>query len=116
MDWSRIQGTDGQILTGVIEGDTLNPRAALGSDETAGDPVPLDQATLLAPTVPGKFIGLWNNFHAAATRNKLDIPEHPLWFLKPVTSLAGPDATVQIPADVGRVIFEGELGIVIGQE
>ncbi len=116
MDWARIQGTDGQILTGVISDGVFLPRKELGSDEGAGDPVPLDQERLLAPTVPGKFIGLWNNYHAAAARNKLDIPEHPLWFLKPVTSLAGPDATVQIPADVDRVIFEGELGIVIGQE
>jgi 2-keto-4-pentenoate hydratase/2-oxohepta-3-ene-1,7-dioic acid hydratase in catechol pathway len=65
--------------------------------------------------VPGKFIGLWNNFKAAAERNGLDTPAHPLYFLKPASSLAGPGATVSLPADIGRVLFEGELGIVIGK-
>lgn len=70
---------------------------------------------MLPPCVPGKFIGLWNNFHAAAERNGQSIPAHPLFFLKPLSSLAGPGASVTLPADIGRVIYEGELGIVIGQ-
>ncbi|MEL7180733.1 MAG: fumarylacetoacetate hydrolase family protein [Pseudomonadota bacterium] len=115
MAWARIKTADGQILTGVIKDGMLHPRVALGSDEAAGDPLPLDSGTLLSPCVPGKFIGLWNNFYAAAERNKLDIPQHPLFFLKPLSSLAGPGAMVTLPADIGRVIYEGELGIVIGK-
>lgn len=115
MEWARIKTADDQILTGVIADGKLHPRASLGSDEAAADPVALEGTTMLPPCVPGKFIGLWNNFHAAAERNKLDIPEHPLFFLKPLSSLAGPGATVTLPADIGRVIYEGELGVVIGQ-
>lgn len=115
MEWARIETVDGQIRTGVIKDGALHPRAALGSDESAGDPVALEDATLLPPCVPGKFFGLWNNFHAAAEKNNLTIPDHPLYFLKSDTSLAGPGATVTIPDGIGRVIFEGELGIVIGQ-
>lgn len=115
MQWARIKTADGHVMTGVIEQDMLHPRQSLGSEEAAGDPVRLDTATLLPPCVPGKFIGLWNNFHAAAERNGQSIPEHPLFFLKPLSSLAGPGATVTLPADIGRVIYEGELGIVIGQ-
>ena len=115
MEWARIEITNGQILIGVIDNGMLHPRTSLGSDEAAGDPVDLESATLLPPCVPGKFIGLWNNFHAAAERNGQSIPEHPLFFLKPLSSLAGPGATVTLPAEIGRVIYEGELGIVIGK-
>ncbi len=115
MEWARIRSDDGQIITGVIEGDMLHPRAALGAEESAGDPVPLSGSTMLPPCIPGKFIGLWNNFKAAAERNGWDTPEHPLYFLKPLSSLAGPGATVTLPPDLGRVLFEGELGIVIGK-
>ncbi|MCK0097582.1 fumarylacetoacetate hydrolase family protein [Yoonia sp. F2084L] len=115
MEWARIETAGGDVITGVIKDDMLHPRISLGSDTAAGDPVALAGATFLPPCVPGKFIGLWNNFHAAAERNGQSIPEHPLFFLKPLSSLAGPGATVNLPADIGRVVYEGELGIVIGR-
>ena len=115
MHWARLRTEDGTDLVGVIDGDTLAPRTALGADTPAGDPVPLASGTLLPPVVPGKFIGLWNNFHAAAEKNGWAIPEHPLYFLKPLSSLAGPGATVTMPSAARRVIFEGELGVVIGK-
>ena len=114
MSWARINTADGQILTGEIKDGMLHPRVALGSDEATGEPVALDSGTLLPPCVPGKFIGLWNNFLAAAERYKLDIPQLPRFFLKPLSSLAGPGAMVTLPVDIGRVVYEGELGIVIG--
>ncbi|WP_108816142.1 fumarylacetoacetate hydrolase family protein [Loktanella sp. Alg231-35] len=115
MEWARIKTADGQVLTGIVADGLLHPRSAFGSDQDAGLPVALDRATMLPPCIPGKFIGLWNNFHAAATQNGLTPPEHPLFFLKPLSSLAGPGSTVTLPPDIGRVIYEGELGIVIGQ-
>ena len=114
MHWARLRCADGRIVTGIVEGDRLLPRAALGSDSPDGAPVALADGTLLPPCVPGKFIGLWNNFHAAAERNGWARPEHPLYFLKPATALAGPGAMVEMPEGAGRVLFEGELGIVIG--
>lgn len=115
MQWARIKTPKGEIATGVIEEGFLHPRTALGSDSAAGAPIALEGSTFLAPVVPGKFIGLWNNFHAAAERNGWTPPEHPLYFFKAKTSLAGPGSEVTIPAEVGRVLFEGELGIVIGK-
>ena len=115
MKWARAKQADGTIITGVVTGAHLEPRAALGSDDAIGATVPLADLTLLAPVVPGKFIGLWNNFHAAAERNGWTPPEHPLYFFKADTSITGPDTEVAIPTGVGRVLFEGELGIVIGK-
>ncbi|NKX43816.1 fumarylacetoacetate hydrolase family protein [Roseicyclus persicicus] len=112
--WARGTTPEGATITGVIEGDHLHPRARLGADAAAGAPVPLSDVTLLPPVAPGKFIGLWNNFRAAADKAGNAYPTHPLWFLKADTSLAGPGATVTLPESAGRVVFEGELGIVIG--
>jgi 2-keto-4-pentenoate hydratase/2-oxohepta-3-ene-1,7-dioic acid hydratase in catechol pathway len=115
MTWARGRTSTGEIVTGVIEGDALHPRAALGADEATGEAIALSDLTLLPPVVPGKFIGLWNNYKAAAEKGGNEHPTHPLWFLKADTSLAGPGAEVALPEGAGRVVFEGELGIVIGQ-
>lgn len=115
MNWARIETSDGRILSGMVDGDVLLPRPGLDSEATSGPPEPLTGSRRLAPCVPGKFIGLWNNFHAAAARSGWTPPQHPLYFLKPVTSLSGDGATVRIPPDVGRVVFEGELGIVLAR-
>lgn len=115
MKWARGTGADGTELTGVIADDLFHPRSALGSDTAAGEPVPLSDITLRPPVVPGKFIGLWNNFKAAAEKGGHDNPTHPLYFFKADTALAGPGSQVELPISAGRVVFEGELGIVIGK-
>lgn len=115
MTWARGGRADGSVLTGLVIDGMLHPRDGLGSAATAGAPVPLADLAPLPPVVPGKFIGLWNNYKAAAEKGGQAHPTHPLWFLKADTSLAGPEAEVTLPDSAGRVIFEGELGIVIGQ-
>ncbi|WP_113913496.1 fumarylacetoacetate hydrolase family protein [Roseovarius dicentrarchi] len=115
MKWARAIRGDGTEVTGVIAGDMLHPRAALGSDSATGEGIPLGDLTLVAPVVPGKFIGLWNNFRAAAEKGGMEHPAHPLYFFKADTSLSGPGAEIVLPAAAGRVVFEGELGIVIGK-
>lgn len=115
MKWARGTTSDGMEVTGIIADDILHPRAALGSDISTGDVIPLADITLLAPVAPGKFIGLWNNFKAAAEKGGMEHPGHPLYFFKADTSLCGPGAMVELPSSAGRVVFEGELGIVIGK-
>lgn len=115
MKWAQGKTDAGNTMWGIIEGESFHPRAALGSEVSAGAPMPLAGVTLLPPVPRGKFIGLWNNFKAAAEKNGLETPAHPLYFFKADTSLAGPGAEVEIPQAAGRVVFEGELGIVIGK-
>jgi 2-keto-4-pentenoate hydratase/2-oxohepta-3-ene-1,7-dioic acid hydratase in catechol pathway len=114
MAWARIRTADGSIVMGMLDGDTLHPMAGLGDTSPSGAPIRLKGASLLAPCAPTKFIGLWNNYHASAARNGWAIPTHPLYFLKPASSITGDGATVVLPQSAGRVVFEGELGIVIG--
>lgn len=115
MKWARGRTSDGILLTGVIADDAFHPRTGLGSEIGVGGPLPLADVALLPPVAPGKFIGLWNNFKAAAEKGGMEHPTHPLYFFKADTSLSGPGAQVKIPTSAGRVVFEGELGIVIGQ-
>lgn len=115
MKWARGITSGGSEVTGVVADGMLHPRASLGSDSVTGDAIRLGDLTLMAPVVPGKFIGLWNNFRAAAEKGGMEHPEHPLYFFKADTSLSGPGAEVVLPTAAGRVVFEGELGIVIGK-
>jgi 2-keto-4-pentenoate hydratase/2-oxohepta-3-ene-1,7-dioic acid hydratase in catechol pathway len=114
MKWARAKTDTGAVVTGVVVDDLLHPRASLGSEEATADPIALADLQVLPPVAPGKFVGLWNNFKAAAEKGGMEHPEHPLYFFKADTSLSGPGADVVLPTSAGRVVFEGELGIVIG--
>lgn len=77
--------------------------------------LPLSNVALLTPVVPGKVIALWNNFHALAEKLNLPTPPEPLYLLKAPNSYLSPGGTILNPPCGGKVVFEGELGIVIGR-
>jgi 2-keto-4-pentenoate hydratase/2-oxohepta-3-ene-1,7-dioic acid hydratase in catechol pathway len=116
--WIRFKHSDttrfGVLDNGHIavhEGDMFNAPTATGED------LSLDQVTPVAPTTAGKMLGLWNNFHALATKLDSAIPEEPLYFIKTNGSYLGTGEVIRKPASYdGKVAFEGELGIVIGRE
>ena len=94
----------------VHEGDLFNGPVPIGREAR------LDEVRLLPPVTPGKFIGLWNNFHELAAKLGASIPETPLYFLKAATSLLPSGGAVRAPAGyAGRIAYEGELGIVVGR-
>lgn len=70
---------------------------------------------LLTPTEPTKVIALWNNFHALGDTLNLPVPEEPLYLLKAPNSFLATGETLRHPRCAGKVVFEGELGIVIGK-
>lgn len=82
-----------------------------------GETTSLTEVELLAPYTPSSILALWNNFHERAEAEGQTIPDTPLYFMKPVTSVIGPEQTIYRPlGHSGRVIFEAELGIVIGKQ
>ena len=114
--WVRCD-YQGDIRHGVLEEGRITLYGGLPWDGpiSLGFSVPVEAVQLLAPVEPGKFIGLWNNFHAAATKAGNAIPIDPLYFLKATSSIAAPDAEITPPASyTGRTLYEGELGLVIG--
>ena len=77
--------------------------------------LPLADVQLLIPVQPSKVIALWNNFHALGEKLQLPVPAEPLYFIKSPNSYLEPGGTIRQPACGGKVVFEGELGIVIGK-
>jgi len=116
--WVRFNWKD-QTRLGLLEGDSISVCTNELFDEPApsGETVNLSEVELLAPYLPNSILALWNNFHERAEAEGQTIPETPLYFMKPVTSVIGPNETIYRPrGHQGRVIFEAELGIVIGQQ
>jgi 2-keto-4-pentenoate hydratase/2-oxohepta-3-ene-1,7-dioic acid hydratase in catechol pathway len=82
----------------------------------AGRAVALSSVRLLAPAVPSKIVALWNNSRMAAEKQKIEPPLRPLYFIKTANAYLAPGAPISKPASYdGRIIFEAELGVVIGR-
>ena len=115
--WIRFehQGVTG---FGKLNGDTIAVYQGdmFESPRATGQTVPLGAVKVLAPVQPGKIIGLWNNFHQLATKLNLPEPPEPLYFIKSAGSVIGPGMPIRRPRTYdGKVVFEGELGVVIGR-
>ena len=86
-----------------------------GTSEPVGSPLALAGLKLLTPSEPSKVIALWNNFRALGDKLKLPVPAEPLYLLKSPNSYLGHGEVIRPPRCDGKVVFEGELGIVIGK-
>ncbi len=76
----------------------------------------MDEVKLLAPVMPSKIIAMGLNYRAHAAEFNLDVPDEPLIFLKPSTSVAGPGDEIIYPSHMSRrVDYEGELAVVIAR-
>ena len=114
--WIRFRH-DGATAFGTLENGTIDVHEGdmFGSPESTGRSLALDEVTPLPPTAAGKMLALWNNFHALAEKLDQAIPEEPLYFIKADGSYLGDGGVIRKPASYdGKVVFEGELGIVIG--
>ncbi len=117
-------------LYGVLTGD-VDQFGQPGEDAVivglAGDPLyvgiklleheyKLDDVRLLAPVLPrSKVVGIGRNYAAHAAELGHEIPSEPLMFLKPNTSVIGPDEKIFYPRQTEELHYEGELAVVIGR-
>jgi len=113
----RYLGADGPAW-GVGEGDrvlatTGTPFVDLAVGEEVGR---LAALTLLAPVTPSKVICVGRNYREHAAEFNNPVPEEPLLFMKPPSSVIGPGAEIHYPSLSKRVDPEAELVIVIGRE
>jgi 2-keto-4-pentenoate hydratase/2-oxohepta-3-ene-1,7-dioic acid hydratase in catechol pathway len=63
----------------------------------------------------GKIVCVGLNYSDHAAESKMPIPAEPILFLKPTSSIAGPDDDVEIPLGAEKTDWEVELGVVIGK-
>jgi 2-keto-4-pentenoate hydratase/2-oxohepta-3-ene-1,7-dioic acid hydratase in catechol pathway len=83
--------------------------------QPTGERVALADVCLLAPVQPGKILALWNNYAQLAAKLGLTAPPEPLYFMKSPHSVIGPGEPIRRPATDGKLVFEGELAVVIGR-
>ncbi|MGX1972453.1 fumarylacetoacetate hydrolase family protein [Streptomyces kronopolitis] len=108
---------DGNVGFGVVEGDELDVIKGhpFAEFERSGQKVPLDKVRLLPPVLPNKVVAIGRNYaeHAAELGNT--VPDVPVTFFKPSTSVIGPGDPIGYPSFSQEVHHEAELAVVIGR-
>jgi len=86
----------------------------LGGSHDVLTTVPINSVRLLPPCLPSKIVAAGINYALHAPEIHFDIPSEPLIFIKPSTSVIGPDDVIKLPPMSKQVEYEGELAVVIG--
>ena len=110
--------TDVDDLTyGAVEPEGI--RIHRGTPLVAWEPtetvVPWDRARLLAPVIPSKIVAVGRNYVEHAEELGNEVPEQPLIFLKPPTTVIGPLQSIRVPRETNQMEHEAELAVVIGK-
>jgi 2-keto-4-pentenoate hydratase/2-oxohepta-3-ene-1,7-dioic acid hydratase in catechol pathway len=90
-----------------LDGDFFSPFKTLKACH------PVSAVKLLAPCAPGKIVAVGLNYRDHAHELGFPIPDEPVIFLKPPTTVIGPGEAVVRPAMSAQVDYEAELGVVI---
>ena len=116
----RIAHPDGVAFVAIEGDDPDNLTAAEIAEHPFGDPTftgrrwPLADARLLAPILPSKVVCIGKNYADHVKEMGGEAPADPVIFIKPSTTVIGPNAAIKLPRDSTRVDYEGELAAVIG--
>ncbi len=104
-----------KIYYGLLKEDVLFPvRGSIFKNYKIIDsPVPISEVKLLPPVKPTKIVCVGRNYREHAQELGNPVPEEPLLFLKPPSSVIGPFEAVIYPEVSNRVDYEGELAVVI---
>jgi 2-keto-4-pentenoate hydratase/2-oxohepta-3-ene-1,7-dioic acid hydratase in catechol pathway len=100
---------------GVWEGDVVREIAGsfFGEFRITATTHRLADIRLLAPSSPTKILCVGLNFRDHIEEIGFPTPRYPAHFLKPLTTLIGPDDPIVIPRVAERVDYEGEVAAVV---
>jgi len=101
---------------GVLEGTQVALFRGLpwGEPEFVGVAVELDELKVLAPTIPSKIICVGKNYAEHAAEMNSVVPDEPVIFLKPNTTVIADLDPIILPSQSQDVHYEAELAVVIG--
>lgn len=107
MHWGEVEGSSLYKLSAA-------PWMSHDRHQEAADP---SLVSLEAPVTPEKIVlvGLNYRMHVKESKSATKVPDEPVIFLKPPSSLIGPGDPIVKPAGVERVDYEAELAVVIGR-
>jgi 2-keto-4-pentenoate hydratase/2-oxohepta-3-ene-1,7-dioic acid hydratase in catechol pathway len=75
-----------------------------------------DAVSILPPSEPSKLVCVGRNYAAHAAEKNNPVPDRPILFLKGPNALAGHGDVVTLPAGKETIEWEGELGVVVGEQ
>src|SRR2546426_7973955 len=97
-----------RIATGALQGEYVRPLQGTFFDNPVptGEEVPVSDVRLLAPVLPSKVVAIGKNYLEHAQEMGGEVPEEPIMFLKPSTSVIGPGDDIPYPRVSERVDHE----------
>lgn len=104
----ELQDADGMTAREIAE----HP---FGTPTFTGRSWPLADVRLLAPMLASKVVCVGKNYAAHVAEMGGQNPPDPVIFLKPNTSIIGPNVPIRLPTNASTVHFEGELAVVISR-
>jgi 2-keto-4-pentenoate hydratase/2-oxohepta-3-ene-1,7-dioic acid hydratase in catechol pathway len=113
----RFQFGDNAPRYGWVLGDRVGliEGSPFGEFRRAETNLSISEVKLLAPVVPQKIVCIGRNYAAHAEEQGVQVPDNPIIFLKPTSSVIGPGDTIQLPPQSNQVEHEAELAVVIGK-
>ena len=117
MKYVRFQQPDATIRLGVLQNEYIQlvEGDLFGDHRLTDERAEYSSARLLAPCLPGKVVGAGSNYHSFLRAMGRPTPERPRIFFKPNSSVVGHGDEILCPDPDHNVVFEGELGVVIGR-
>jgi 2-keto-4-pentenoate hydratase/2-oxohepta-3-ene-1,7-dioic acid hydratase in catechol pathway len=108
----------GNVAFGLVEGENLKTLVGdpFSGIELSGEAIPMAEVELLAPVVPTKIVCIGMNYSAHAAEIAQDVPDEPLMFFKPTSSITAAGKPIVLPWQSNQVELECELAIVVGKE
>jgi len=118
MRFVRFETPTEEINTGWVLDDQVGivDGSIFGEFRRSEAKLSLSSLKLLPPVQPTKIICVGRNYIAHAEEHDAEVPEIPLIFLKPPSSLIGHDSTIILPPQSSQVEHEAELAVVIGKQ
>lgn len=122
----RLDGAEHYGLVEVLSGREEITRQFLRAPDSGGEiedlptkrlsHIPLSDAKLLAPVRPSKIICVGRNYREHAAELGNPVPEEPLLFFKPPSSLIATGESIRRPRLSQRTDYEGEMAVVIARQ
>jgi 2-keto-4-pentenoate hydratase/2-oxohepta-3-ene-1,7-dioic acid hydratase in catechol pathway len=114
----RVQTQEGRIYYGLLQ-LSQSVQVLDAPPWLQGQPTNLqlepDSYRILAPCAPSKIVAVGKNYADHAAEMGTSVPQEPLLFLKPPSSIIPTATEIQYPRQSQRVDYEGELALVIGE-
>jgi 2-keto-4-pentenoate hydratase/2-oxohepta-3-ene-1,7-dioic acid hydratase in catechol pathway len=106
---------EGREASGIVQGDRVQELDGdfFGPVTARKSTYGLKAVNLLAPCIPSKIVAVGLNYRDHAHELGFPLPENPIIFLKPPTTIIGPGDRIVVPAMSRRIDYEAELGVVI---